>query len=241
MDSLEYQIKLMLVSNPAMKLQWKEIFKTLYVNNKEYKTKSSFSVTLHRKLKKLVVSGDLGKEEKGHQQVFYFIPKKRQKKVIEELEKVYISKKFDDFWDRLSLDQRKKIVRDATAQQQLFISILQNFSLEFLSMMQEWVEPLISKLENPTEDIKAKYSIEERDQFLKEYYMGIKQLQRIKSDIARDNQPINEEEYDELLSLTQEFMDKVVPNYPKGWREAITDLMRKAVEERDRKNPAHVA
>lgn len=237
MDSLECYIKLMLVSNPAMKLQWKEIFNVLYTNyEKKYKTKSSFSVTLHRKLKKLVVSGDLKKEEKGHQQVFYFIPKKRKEKVIEELERAYISKKFDDFWDRLSLDQRRKILRDSVAQQQLFISFLRNFSLEFLSMMHEWVDPWVSKFKNPTEDIKAKYSIEERDQFLREFYNGRKELERIKSDIARDNQPIGKEEYRELLNLTQEFMDKVVPKYPGGWRGAITDLMRKAVENQDKKN-----
>jgi hypothetical protein len=35
----------------------------------------------------------------------------------------------------------------------------------------------------------------------------------------------------EVWRLTQEFLDRVVPKYPGGWREAMMDLMRKAVEE----------
>jgi hypothetical protein len=233
---MEYDIKLMLAMSPAMRLQWKEIFNTLYAKYKnKHKTPNSFGVTLHRKLEKLIRSSDLEKEEKGHQQVFYFIPKKRQEKVIEELERAYIFKKFDDFWDMFSLEQRKKIIRDSAAQQQLFILSMQNFTLQFLSMTQDLVEPWIAKLEKPTEDIKARYSPEERKKFLKELYMGRKELESIKSKIARDSQPIRQEEYRELMTLTQEFMNKVVPKYPGGWREAFMDLMRKAVEEQTEK------
>lgn len=233
---MEYDIKLMLAMSPAMRLQWKEIFYTLYAKYKiKPDTKNSFGVTLHRKLKRLIRSGDLEKEEKGHQQVFYFVPKKRQKKVIEELERTYISKKFDDFWDKFSLDQRKKIMRDSAAQQHIFILSLRNAYLQFLSMAQDWVEPWIAKLEKPTEDIKAKYSPEERKEFLEEFYKGRKELESIKSEIARDSQPISQEEYRELMTLTQEFMNKIVPKYPGGWREAFMDLMRKAVEEQKEK------
>lgn len=237
---MEYDIKLMLAMSPAMRLQWKEIFNTLYARYKnKHKTKNSFSVTLHRKLAELIRSSDLEKEEKGHQQVFYFVPKKRQKKVIEELERNYVFKKFDDFWDKLSLDQRKEIIRDSAAQQHLFILSLRNFSLQFLSMTQDLVEPRIAKLEKPTEDIKARYSPEERKEFLKEFYKVQKELGKIKSEIARDSQPISQEEYRELMTLTQEFMNKVVPKYPGGWREAFMDLMRKAVEEQKKKVLGH--
>lgn len=236
---MEYDIKLMLVLSPGMRLQWKEIFNPLYSKyEKEHKTKNSFSVTLHRKLGNLIHCGDLEKEEKGHQQVFYFVPKKHQKRVVEELERAYVFKKFDEFWDAFSLDQRKKIVRDFTAQQHLFILIMRNFSLEFLKMAQEYAEPWISRLENPTEDIKAQYSPEERKQFLKEFHDGQKELEKIKSNIVRDSQPISNEEFRELMKLTQEFMDEVVPKYPRGWREAITDLMRKAIAEENKRNVA---
>lgn len=240
MDSLEYDIKLVLALSPAMRLQWREIFKTLHPRyKKDYKTKSSFSVTLHRKLRRLIDSGDLEKEEKGHQQVFYFIPKKRQKKVTEEIERACVLRKFDAFWDSFSLDQRKRIVRNSAVQQQFFVSYLMHFSLEFASMTQELVEPWITKLENPTEDIKAKYSQKEREQFLREFYDAQKALEKIKADMARDKQQvISKEEFRTLLSLTQEFMDKVVPRYHGGWREAFTDLMRKAVEEQNRGNGA---
>jgi len=227
----------MLALSPAMRLQWREIFKALHPRyKKDYKTKNSFSVTLHRKLRKLVDAGDLDFEERGHQQVFYFIPKKRQKKVMEEIERASALRKFDAFWDSFSSDQRKRIIRDSVAEQQLFLSFMRNVSSEFLSMTQELVEPWISKLENPTEDIKTKYSQKEREQFLREFYDAQKALEKIKADMARDKQQvISEEEFRTLLSLTQEFMDKVVPKYHGGWREAITDLMRKAVEEQNKR------
>jgi len=101
--------------------------------------------------------------------------------------------------------------------------------------MQDLAEPWIAKLENPAEDIKARYSPEERKEFLEEFYKGRKELESIKSEIARDSQPISQEEYRELMTLTQEFLNKVVPKYPGGWREAFMDLMRKAVEEQKEK------
>jgi len=237
LDSLEYDIKLMLALSPAMRLQWREIFKALHPRyKKDYKTKNSFSVTLHRKLRKLVDASDLDFEERGHQQVFYFIPKKRQKKVMEEIERTSALRRFDAFWDSFSSDQRKRIIRDFAVEQQFFLSFMRNVSSEFLSITQELVEPWISKLENPTEDIKTKYSQKEREQFLREFYDAQKALEKIKADMTRDKQQvITEEEFRTLLSLTQEFMNKVVPKYNGGWREAITDLMRKAVEEQNKR------
>jgi len=232
LDPIEYDIKLMLTLSPAKKLRWREILNTLYPKYKKARrTKSSFSVTLNRKLKRLIDSGDLEKEVKGHQQVFYFIPKKRQEKVNVEVERAYVFKNFDSFWDEFSLDQKKKIVRDTAAQQQLFIYFLQRISLKFLSKTQELLEPWISKLENPTEDIESKYTPEERKEFLKEFHKGRKELEKFKSEIAQDNQPLGKDKIEELLSLTQEFIDRVVPKYPGGWREAMMDLMRKAVEQ----------
>jgi hypothetical protein len=238
MDSMEYDIKLMLMLSPAKKLQWKEIFKTLWQKHeKEHKTKNSFSVTLQRKLNALVGSGDLKKEEKGHQHVFYFVPKTRQKKVMEEIEKTSVLKKFDAFWDSFSSDQRKKLIQDSAVQQQAFISFIGRFSIEFLSSMQELVEPWISNFENPTDDIKAKYSQKEREQILREIHDLRKDSEELKNEIVRDNQPLSNEEFRERLSLTQEFLVRVVPKYPGGWREAMLDLMRKAVEEAKRGKP----
>jgi hypothetical protein len=231
MDLMEFDIKLMLILSPARKLQWKEIFNPLYRKHKEkYRTKNSFSVTLYRKLKAIVDSGDLEKEEKGHQQVFYSIPKTRQKKVMEEIEKAEVLKKFDAFWDSFSSEQRKKLIQESAVQQQLFVSSMQKFSIELLSGMQELAEPWISKLENPTEEIRAKYSKKERQKYLSEISDLRKELEALKNGIVRDAQPLKKE-FREIMSLTQEFMDEVVPNYSGGWKEAIFDLMRKAILE----------
>lgn len=227
---MEYGIKFMLLSSPSMKLQWKEIFNTLYPKFKEHKTKNSFSVTLHRKLKRLISVGDLEKEEKGHQRVFYFIPKKRQEKVIEEIEKAAVLEKFDAFLDSFSSKQRKKLLQNSVVQQQLFVSFLGRFSIEFLSSIQQLLEPWVSKLEKPTEDIRAKYSKEERERFLIEIHDLQKESEEIKNSIIRDNQPLSDKEYRKALNLTQEFMDKVVPKYAGGWREAIMNLMSEAIE-----------
>jgi hypothetical protein len=235
---MEYDIKFMLATSPAMRLQWKEIFNTLYPKyENEHKTKNSFSVTLHRKLKGLISHGDLKKEEKGHQQVFYFIPKKRRKEVVEEIEKASVLKKFDAFLDSFSSEQRKKLLQDSIVQQQLFISFLGRFSIEFLSSMQQLLEPWISKLENPTEGIKDKYSKEEREQFLIEIHELQRESENLKNDFVRDSQPISNEEFRKALNLTQEFMDKVVPKYSGGWREAIMDLMSESIKkvEKERK------
>ncbi len=235
MDSMEYDIKFMLASSPVMRLQWKVIFNTLYSKYKnEYTTKNSFSVTLYRKLKGLIKQGDLEKDEKGHQQVFYLIPNERARKVIEEIEKVTIHKKLDAFWESFSLEQRKRLIQDSLAQQQLFVSFLRKFFIDFLSTTQQLVEPWVPKLEDPTEDIQAKYSKEERERFLMEIRNLQKDSEKLKNDFARDNQPISNEEFRKALRLTKEFMDKVVPKYSGGWREAIMDLMQKALNEKQK-------
>jgi len=45
-------------------------------------------------------------------QVYYYIPKRRQKKIAEELERQAAHKQFDEFWDTLTHEQRKLIVKD---------------------------------------------------------------------------------------------------------------------------------
>jgi hypothetical protein len=124
--------------------------------------------------------------------------------------------------------------KESSAQQHLFVLTMRNLSVEFLKTTQELLEPWISKLENPTEEINAKYSQEEQKQFLKDFHDGRKELETIRAEIARDSQRITNEEFAELMKLTMEFMNKVVPKYSGGWREAMMDLMRKAVEEAKR-------
>jgi hypothetical protein len=237
MDSLEYDVKLMLLLSPKKRLQWKEIFNQLYPRyEKEHETKNSFSVTLNRRLGKLVTSGELAKDQKGHQKVFYLIPLKQQKRIWEEIEKTSALTKFDAFWESFSSDQRKKMAQDVAVQQRLFLSFIGRFSIEFLSSMQDLVEPWVTKLETPTEDIKAKFSQEEREKLLKEIQDLHKESEELKNDIMRDNHPVSNEEFQKMVSLTQEFMIRVVPKYPGGWKEAMTDLMRKSVAEAKRGN-----
>ena len=57
-----------------------------------------------------------------------------------------------------------------------------------------------------------------------------KESAELKNSIIRDNQPLSEKEYRKALNITKEFVDKVVPKYAGGWREAIMNLMSEAIK-----------
>ena len=108
--------------------------------------------------------------------------------------------KFDQFWEKFSLQQRKEIVRDTTAQQQLFISMTNRFTLELISIILESIETWIPKLENPKEDVKLKYNPEERKNLLMNLYKNRNEVKKTQSDIFHDSQPLSKQEIKEFLT-----------------------------------------
>jgi len=229
---LEWDIKYVLNASPEMRLQWRVIRDGIYKKYKgKYSTKSSFSVILHRQLERLLLSEDIEKEVVGHQEVFYYIPKSRQRKIEEELQREYAHKTFDEIWDKLTPEQRKKTVQNLTQHGQEITLIVREMIANLTAQLKEWIGQSISELENPSERSKEKYSPEQRTQFLRE-------LHNLRSDCeksginARDKIQDIEEKVRVRVNLIQEFIKKVVePKYSGDWNVAFMDLMRKAVEE----------
>lgn len=220
-----------------MRLQWRDIRDGLYENYKEkYRNEYSFNVTLHRTLARLLREGDIEKEEAGHQEVFYFIPKRRRGRIEEELDREFAHKRFDDFWDMLTPEQRKKTVHNLAEAGQSMVIVVQELLANLTGGLKEWTEETISRLEIPTEYIKEKHSPDQRKQILRELYNLRGEFEKMSIIKARTKRKDLKEEHKVLLDLTKEFIKNVVePHYSGEWGAAIMDLMRKAVKEHKKK------
>lgn len=232
MKTLELDIKYLLSKSPKTRLRWRAIRDGVYENYKEkYPNPYSFNVTLHRALARLLREGDIKKEEVGHQEVFYSIPKSRQGKIEEELQKEYVYKTFDDIWDMLTPEQRKKTVQNLSQQGQSIALIIREMIVNLTAQLKEWIGQSISELENPSERLKEKYPPEQRAQFLRELH-NLREACEKSGINARNKIQDIEEEVRVRVNLIQEFITKVVePKYSGDWNVAFMDLMRKAVEE----------
>jgi ubiquitin-protein ligase len=237
MDSLELDIKRALMTSPNLQLQWHEIRDELYEKYKQY-DKATFTTTLHRKLMKFLVSGEIEKKEIGHQEVFYYIPKKRQKKINEELERELAHRTFDEIFESFTPQQRKRELQNLLKQRQLPVVLMRNILLELVPFMEEQTKLLSARLENPTDETKAKQSPAEREHSLKELRRMQEEVEKIKKDILWEKQRVvAPEDLKAQLNLIHEFIALVVePKYSGKFFEAVTDLMRKAVEDEKRRN-----
>jgi hypothetical protein len=237
-DPLEYDVKRALATSPNNQLQWHKIRNELYEKyEKEYGDKNSFTTILQRRLQKLRNSGDIDKKEAGHQEVFYFIPKKRLMKIKEALDREAARQAFDEIWDSFTPEQRKRELQNLLKQWQLGVMMTRNQVQELISPLEELIELYVAQLENPTEETKAKHSPAERERFLRELQQLEGEAEKIKTDIAHDKQQvITQEELKAKLNLIHEFSALVVePRYSGKWNEAVMDLMREAIEEQKQK------
>src|SRR3990170_2171957 len=120
-DSLFWDVLTALALSVNMRLQWREIRDIVHKRYEKTYDKETFEVILNRILKRLLQSGYLKRDSKGHQEVYYFIPKKRKQEIIDELNRRFVHKKLDEIWERLSSEQRKKAVENLVQHQGMLI------------------------------------------------------------------------------------------------------------------------
>lgn len=234
-NELQWDVLTCLVLSVNMRLQWKELRDSLFKKYPRY-DKESFEVLLSRALGRLLKSGDLKKDDKSHQEVYYYIPKRRQQKIIDGISKRFLYKKVDEFWERFSLEQKKRAVKDLAYSQSMIMRVQRNFFKELLSIYGDWANDRVVELNNPLQqgDIN-RYSTEEKAELNN-------MLAKLKADCAKiDSNLASEEKFvadnlTALMELSLEFQNYVVdPIYEGNGYKAIQDLMRKAVEEQKRR------
>lgn len=230
-DSLEFDIKRALVTSPNAKMQWKKIRDELLKKYTNY-DEDTFTTTLQRKLKQLYNKGDLRKKSVGHQEVYYYIPKNRVLQIKEQLDRELAHTLFDKAWESFSPDQRKRELQYLLNQRGHVTTILQNMKLGLSSFVVEQIESNIPRLENPTEDIKSKFSLEERERISEQLKKDLKKINLTILDKKDEmKSKIDEKKFESEISFMKEFLEKVVePNYSGNFVEAVRDLMKKALE-----------
>jgi hypothetical protein len=110
-----------------MRLQWNYLRDHLYKKYSHY-DKESFDTIFARALNCLIREGDLRKDDKSHQEVYYYIPKRRQQKIIDGISKRFLYKKVDEFWERFSLDQKKRVAKDLAYSQAMIMQGQKKFN-----------------------------------------------------------------------------------------------------------------
>lgn len=232
LDSLEFDIKYLLLNSPQMRSQWRTLRDGLHTNyEKGYKSKNSFGVVLQRRLNSLCSSGDIEKEVKGHQRVFYLIQEQSRKKVERELNRELAHNALNKIWERLTPEQQKITVERLTEIQQLMVLTVQETFSNVLGLMGELIDGWIGELKNPSESVKHRFSPAQRKQFLREFAELREQCKKKGIDAPVATQALKER-LSSRVNLAKDFMEKVVePDYAGNWDAAVMDLMRKAVEE----------
>ena len=218
-----------------MRLQWKELRDSLHKKYVQY-DKESFEVLLSRALNRLVKSGDAKKDDKSHQEVYYYIPKRRQKKVIDEISKRFLYKKVDEFWERFSLEQKKRMAKDLAHSQMMIIQGQKIFFKEMLTIFGGWANDSIGELNDPLKQKNLNYTDEEKIKLNNELTKLNSQCNKIENAMAVEDKYLVDN-FNSLVKLSFDFLNYVVdPLYDGNGQKAIQDLMRKAVEEQKNKN-----
>jgi hypothetical protein len=233
-DPLFWDALTALALSVNMRLQWREIRDIVHKRYEKTYDKETFEVILNRILKRLLQSGYLKRDSKGHQEVYYFIPKKRKQEITEELNRRFMHKKLDEIWERLSSDQRKKAVENLVQQQGMLIQADRHLATTVILGVKDLGEVYLSDLNKPAESVRKEYSQEDKQE-LATLLSGLQdQCTKIESNIANEDKFLIEN-FDAILELSLEFTNKIVdPLYNGNGREAIVDLMRKAIAEQDR-------
>ena len=148
------------------------------------------------------------------------------------ISKRFLYKKVDEFWERFSLEQKKRAVKDLAYSQSMIMQVQRKFFKELLSIYGDWANDRVVELSNPVQQgDMSRYSAEERAELNN-------MLAQLKADCAKiDSNLASEEKFvvdnlNALMELSLEFQNYVVdPIYDGNGYKAIQDLMRKAVEE----------
>jgi len=178
-----------------------ESYGSSFVKEKRY-GKNTLNVMLHRDLNRLVNSGYLKKNDVGHKNVYYYIPKRRKPKIAEYLEDRFQRKMLDDFWNALTPEQRKKWVQAFIRQQQIMIKpVLKNLG-KLRMEIRDWIEQLISDLENPNAYTKQRYSSKERRELLEKLS---KEKDKIEKEEKEEKQALWKPNYEEYRQFLMHF------------------------------------
>lgn len=233
-DSLYWDVLTGLALSVNTRLQWREIRDIVHKKHEKAYDKETLEVILSRVLKRLLQSGYVKRDSKGHQRVYYFIPKQRQKEIIEELNRRFAHRKLDEIWDKLASEQRKKAVEALAHQSKLIVQGEKTMIKDLASVFKDWIPELISSVNKSSETPRKEYSPEEKQELCRELGSLQDQLARIETDMAEEDK-FSKEKWEQMTRLSLEFTNKVVdPFYNGKFNEAIEDLMRKAIEERIR-------
>jgi hypothetical protein len=237
MDSIERDIKQLLLTSPRMRAQWKTIRNGIYKNHqKDYTSLSSFGVILDRALKRLLKSGDVKKDYGEKRKVFYHIPKKRRALVNEQIQREHVHQAFDDLWNSLTPEQKKGTVTSLTNYSFLMNKLIQKSLGEFAGSIDELLSIYTGQLENPSENTLKNYSLSQRKEFLSELHDLRSECDKLKQKKDSPKDQDFGKEFSINLKLAQEFTKTVVePKYNGEWNSAIIDLMKKAIEQEKKK------
>jgi deoxyribodipyrimidine photolyase len=237
-NSIFWDVLTALALSVNSRLRWKEIRDVVHKRYEKTYDKETFEVLLNRVLKRLFQLGHIKKDSKGHQEVYYFIPKQRQKEIIDELNRRFVHKKLDEIWERLSSEQRKRAVENLMHYQALQIQAERHLVKTFVGGLKELGEVYLSDLNSPQEVSKRELSAEEKQELARQLAVLQNDCIKVESAMAKEESTLREK-FNEYLELSMEFLNKVVdPLYGGDNFKAIADLMRKAVEEQNKKNSA---
>jgi hypothetical protein len=232
-DSLFWDILTCLAISVNARLQWSEIRDNLFKKYEKFYDKESFEPVLSRFLKRVAQSGYIKKDSVKHQEVYYFIPKGKQKEVVEKLDRRFMHQKLDEYWDKLSSEQRKKAVENVLFQGRMIVQSQKFMAKEFirgLKDMSKSFEPQISKFLESNE-----YSQEQKQELKNTMEDLDKQFSKINKDAA-ESEKFVKESWQQFFDLTVEFTNKVVdPFYNGKYFDAIESIMKKEIEERTKK------
>ena len=229
-DSLFWDILTCLAISVNTRLQWSEIRDSLYKKYEKIYDKKSFETVLSRFLKRVAQSGYIKKDNVKHQEVYYFIPKGKQKEVVEKLDRRFMHKKLDEYWDTLSSEQRKKAVENILFQQKMLVQSEKFMIKEFVFGLKDYsksYEPQISKFLESNE-----YSAEQKQDLKNAMDCLDEQFSKINKADA-ETEKYFRERWQQFFNLTVDFTNKVVdPFYNGKYFDAIESIMKKAIEER---------
>ena len=230
-DSLFWDVLTALALSVNMRLQWREIRDIVHKRYEKTYDKETFEVILNRVLKRLLQSGYLKRDSKGHQEVYYFIPKKRKQEIIDELNRRFVHKKLDEIWERLSSEQRKKAVENLVQHQGMLIQSEKQLVKTFVLGIKELGEVYLSDLNKPPEVAKKELSPGEKQELARQLVILQNECTKVESDMAKEDNTLKEK-WKEYMELSLEFTNKVVDSlYNGNGLDAIADLMRKAIAE----------
>lgn len=236
-NSLKWDVLTCLFFSITMRMQWKDICDSLREKYSQYDTET-FETLLSRELGRLIKTGDLRKDDISHQEVYYYIPKRRQQKVVDGISKRFLYRKVDEFWQRFSLEQKKRIAKDLAFSQAMTIKLQKNFVNEMLGVFGGWANDRIVELNDPLHQKKDshEYSAEEKANLKIQLEKLKNDCTKFQSNIVAENKFVIDN-FKDLTELSFDFLNYVVdPKYGGNGSKAISDLMRKAVEEQKEKN-----